>query len=68
LTRPSDSYRAAAQYDYRLYGRNCCYLSTEQGLDISNARPATKNQVRCWMTTHSYRFKEKKLILPRRPR
>jgi hypothetical protein len=25
-------------------------------------------QVRCWMTTHSYRFKEKELTLPRRPR
>jgi hypothetical protein len=41
---------------------------TGQGLDCSNAHPVTKNQVRCWMTTHSYRFKEKELTLPRRPR
>jgi hypothetical protein len=41
---------------------------TGQGLDCSNSRPATKSQVHCWMTTHSYRFKAKELTLPRRPR
>jgi hypothetical protein len=40
---------------------------TGQGLDCSNARPTTKSQVRWWMTTHSYRFMEKELTLPRRP-
>jgi hypothetical protein len=25
---PSDCYRAAVQYDYRLYGKNCCSLSS----------------------------------------
>jgi hypothetical protein len=34
---------------------------TEQGLDCSKARPATKSQVRCWMTTHSYRFQGKEV-------
>jgi hypothetical protein len=31
LERPSDSYRAAAQYGYRLHGRNCCSLSPDKG-------------------------------------
>jgi hypothetical protein len=44
------------------------FFVTGQGLDCSNARPATKCQVCCSMTTHSYRFKEKELTLPRRPR
>jgi hypothetical protein len=31
LARPSDSYLAAAQNGYRLYGRNCCSLSPDKG-------------------------------------
>jgi hypothetical protein len=44
------------------------FYVTGQGIDCSNAHPATKSQVRYWMTTHFYLFKEKELILQRRPR